>query len=275
MSDADRQRRVVVLLLLMFSGPLWLFLRSWYGLRFLIPLTIAVIIGPYLMAYIEGLAGDTPNNDLSDPTNAGAFFSSKLLYPALALHFFLSASLALYLWIAGRPRAHPAFAGRFFLLPGTRNLLPIDLLAVTGLVYAYCYGISLPPLAVPAPLLVTNWAAWLDAPFIAAGLPSPAWDSTVLAHRIADGFTLAPQPFSPAFTIMVVSYVIVTFDAYSNDGLLRFFDWGPRPQAPLEKPTTASIGRMPQPSADTLGAIFARRSAALLRISGENDKGST
>jgi hypothetical protein len=275
MSDADRQRRVVVLLLLMFSSPLWLLLRSWYGFRFLIPLAIAVIIGPYLMAYIEGLAGNTPNNDLSDTTNAGPFFSSPLLYPALALQTFLSASLALYLLITAKPQTHAAFAGRFFLAPGTRNLLPIDLLAVAGLVYCYILGISLPPLAVPEPLLVTNWAASLDAPFIAAGLPAPGWDSTVLAHRIADGFTLAPQPFSPAFAIMVISYVIVTIDAYSNDGLLRYFDWGPRPQAPLEKPTTASIGRMPQPSADTLGAIFARRPAALLRISGENEKGST
>lgn len=268
MSDADRQRRAVILIMMLFSAPIWLFLRSWFGIRLFVPLLGALLISPWFMPLLDALImGQSLPDKAPDYHNAG------LLIPAFALQLIALIIGAIIVRMLRIRPAHPAFAGRFVLMPGTHPTLPLELLPLAAACYAVLLGLTLPPLPIPDALLTTNLLYPLNVALAKAGLPA-SLDTTVALIALNDGLTIPPQPLTPSAILMLACYVLVAIDCYTNDGLLRYFDWGKRPATPTPSPVLASITRMPSQPNSELSEIFSRRNAGLKRIAsppGAND----
>lgn len=268
MTDADRQRRAIILILMVFSAPLWLFLRSWYGIRIFVPLLGALLIAPWFMPLFDALIMGQ-----SLPDHAPDYYDAGMLVPAFALQLLVCLIGAMLVRLLRIQPAHPGFAGRFVLLPGTRPILPFDLFALAALCYAVWFGINLPPLPVLDLLLTTNLLYPLNEALARMGLPATL-DTTIMFHAMADGLTIRPQPITPCAMLMLASYLLVAIDSYFNDGLLRYFDWGQRPVLPKQPPIIASLGRLPSQPDTELGAIFSRRPDGLKRLAAPQSTGS-
>ena len=268
MSDADRQRRAVILILMIFSTPLWLFLRSWFGIRMFVPLLGALLIASWLMPLFDALIMGQ-----SLPDHAADYYDAGMLVPAFALQLVVCLIGAMLVRLLRIQTAHPTFAGRFILLPGTHPTLPFELIPLTAACYAVLLGVSLPPLPIPDLLLTTNLLYPLNETLARLGLPA-SLDTTVACHALADGLSIRPQPITPSAALMLGSYLLVAMDCYFNDGLLRYFDWGARPVLPKQPPIIASLGRLPSQPDTELGAIFSRRTDGLKRLAAPQSTGS-
>lgn len=268
MTDADRQRRAVILILMVFSAPLWLFLRCWYGIRIFVPLLGALLIAPWFMPLFDALIMGQ-----SLPDYAPDYYNAGLLVPAFALQLLVCLIGAILVRLLRIQPAHLGFAGRFVLLPGTHPTLPFELIPLTAACYAVLFGVSLPPLPVPDLLLTTNLLYPLNETLARLGLPA-SLDTTVTCHALADGLSIRPQPITPSAALMLGSYLLVTIDCYLNGGLLRYFDWGARPVLPKQPPIIARLGRLPSQPDTGLGAIFSRRTDGLKRLAAPQSTGS-
>jgi hypothetical protein len=268
MTDADRQRRAVILILMVFSAPLWLFLRSWYGIRMFAPLLGALLIAPWSMPLLDALMMGQ-----SLPDHAPDYYQAGLLVPAFALQLIVCLIGAMGVRLLRIQPAHPGFAGRFLLLPGTTPTLPFELMPLAAACYALWFGASLPPLPVPDLLLTTNLLYPLNETLARLGLPA-SLDTTVTCHALADGLSIQPQPITPSAVLMLGSYLLVAIDCYFNDGLLRYFDWGARPVLPKQPPVVARLGKLPSQPDTGLGAIFSRRTDGLKRLAAPQSAGS-
>lgn len=242
-----RKARLLVLIMIAISAPLWLFLRGWFGFRALLVIIVAGLASPYVMSFLDVLTtGHRPSPPFTQMITQRYYIPEVLIAGCLWQGALALVSALAITGLRLRP-PHRGFAGSFVLTPSAAPRLPYDLLVVAAFTAILYYGFTVPPLPFALP------DALADLPHVST---------------LAAGFTLAPQPPLLFPWPMIVCYVVLVLDSQFHHGLLRYFDEGERPPAPEPRskpsaPMVASLQRMPRRSAEDLAAVFSRRHAAL------------
>lgn len=242
-----RKARLLVVVLIAISAPLWLFLRGWFGMRALLVILAAGLAAPYVMSFLDVLTtGHRPSPPFTTMITQRYYIPEVLIAGCIWQAVLALVSALAVTGLRLRP-PHRGFAGAFVLTPATSPRLPWDLLVVAAFTALLYYGLTVPPLP-------------FELPRALAELPH--------AQMLAAGFTIPAQPPLVFPWPMIVCYVVLVVDAQFHHGLLRYFDEGERPAAPEPRsrptaPVVASLQRMPRSASEDLAAVFSRRHVAL------------
>ncbi len=235
--------RIVYFVLLSFSAPLWLLLRSWYGPRLYFILLIASLTHPFALLWFSMLLDTLDFEDTAKQLEHWLDWSTSIIILGFGIQLVIIVLQITAITISRMWRSHPAFAGSFLLWPASRRTFPFDFIGLVALAYILPLGVPLPPMTI------------LD---IAVALPP---------HQIDD-----------AAIFIATIYGLLVIDITFNNGRLRFFDSGEEPKShPRIKPKPANkfqtrISKTAKPSAETLGEIFSRRDKALKDINQSVDR---
>ncbi len=138
-------RRFFLIVLIGLSAPCWLLLRSWYGWRFFMVLTVATLLYvpallialPIILFFETILTGKEVFTDLFI-TSLQPFYFIIVFYGAL-VQIPLLILTVLRNTSGCWPKPNPGYAGNFIIWPSSFPQFPVDLIVVAGLFYAL-YG---------------------------------------------------------------------------------------------------------------------------------------